>query len=171
MTRASAAAVALALSVLAPSGTASADPNGHPQPGTYCTGWESVYGQGGYNFTDFRVCVQVADNEGRSAMYIETDRNTYWSSGAWYNATEGYPAKVSATVNMGANDSTGGPSVSEYGSWTQTSRHAELPIGPIGIVNCGIRHLDVSYYQVNPYLGPDYAIDVKRSYDDFVLDC
>ncbi|MFG5723116.1 hypothetical protein [Streptomyces murinus] len=171
LARATAAAAALAVSVLAAPATASADDGPHPEVGTHCTGWEEVYGRDGYTFTAFRTCVQVGDREGRSAMYIETDKNTYWWGGAWYSTTPGYDARVSATVTMDANPVQGGPSVSRRGSWTQTSRGEELVFGPIGIIRCGVRHLDVSYYQVGGYYDADRAIDVKRSYDDFVIPC
>ncbi|MFD9607402.1 hypothetical protein ACFVRD_49210 [Streptomyces sp. NPDC057908] len=171
MARVTVAAVALAGSALAAPGTASADDGPHPEVGTHCTGWEEVYGQGGYTFTGFRTCVTVVDREGRSAMFIETDKNTYWWGGVWYNTTPVYNARVSATVNMGANPVQGGPSVKRDGEWTQKSRSSELGLGAIGMIKCGVRHLDVSYDQVGGYYGSDRAIDVKRSYDDFVIPC
>ncbi|MFI6685386.1 hypothetical protein [Streptomyces sp. NPDC050485] len=171
LARTTAAASAMALSVLmAPAASPAAADGPHPEVGTHCTPWESVYGRGDYTFTDFRVCVQVGDREGRSSVSIETDRNTYWWSGAWYNTTAGYSARVSATVNMSASPSQGGPSVTQPVTWEQKSRSNNEGRG-IGIIKCGFRHLDVSYYQVGGYYGSDRAIDVKRSYDDFVIPC
>ncbi|MFF2964972.1 hypothetical protein ACFVT1_40290 [Streptomyces sp. NPDC057963] len=170
MTRAAATAIAVTVSVLAVPATASADNGPHPEVGTHCTSWESAYGPGGYTFTDFRTCVVVSDREGRSSVVIETDRNTYWWSGAWYNTSTGYSASVSADVNMGANSVQGGPSVTQSVTWEQKSRSSRVGRG-IGIIKCGARQLDVSYYQTGAYYGSDKAIDVKRSYDDFVIPC
>ncbi|WP_030806263.1 hypothetical protein [Streptomyces sp. NRRL F-2799] len=166
-----AAAAALAVSALAAPPTASAADGPHAEVGTHCTRWEEVSGAGGYTFTDFRTCVVVADREGRNAFVIETDRNTYWWGGAWYNTTPGYSARVSATVNMAASPYQGGPSVTASGSWEQTSRSGRQSLGANDLIKCGARHLDVSYYQVGAYHGSDRAIDVKRSYDDFVIPC
>ncbi|WP_435191235.1 hypothetical protein [Streptomyces sp. bgisy126] len=171
LARTAVAAVALAASALAAPATASADDGPHAEVGTHCTPWEEVYGAGGYTFTDFRVCVVVGDREGRNAFVIETDRNTYWWGGAWYNSTPVYSARVSATVNMGANSVQGGPSVTASGSWEQKSRSSQESLGANEMIKCGVRHLDVSYYQVGGYHGADRAIDVKRSYDDFVIPC
>ncbi|MFJ4526113.1 hypothetical protein ACIP4Y_35190 [Streptomyces sp. NPDC088810] len=166
-----AAAAALVVSAFATPGAASADDGPYPKAGEHCTGWEEVYGQGGYTFTAFRTCVYVYDRAGRSAMFIETDKNTYWWGGAWYNATPLYSASVFATVHMGANVAQGGPAVTARNSWTQKSRSSKLSLGSIGIIKCGIRDLDVSYTQVGGYYGEDRKIDVKRSYDDFVIPC
>ncbi|MFG3227624.1 hypothetical protein ACGF07_22970 [Kitasatospora sp. NPDC048194] len=171
MASVAAAAAALVVSALATPGTASADDGAHPAVGTHCTRWEEVYGQGGYTFTDFRTCVHVYDREGRSAMFIETDRNTYWWGGAWYNATPLYSASIFATVHMGANIAQGGPTVAARNSWEQKSRSSKLSFGSIGFIKCGIRDLDVSYTQVGGYYGEDRKIDVKRSYDDFLIPC
>ncbi|MFG3430510.1 hypothetical protein [Streptomyces californicus] len=168
---AAAASVALAASALAAPATASADGGVHAELGTHCTPWEEVYGAGGYTFTGFRVCVEVVDREGRNAFVIETDKNTYWWGGAWYNTTPGYSAQVDVTVNMEASPYQGGPSVTRSGSWEQKSRSDEVSLGANNMIKCGIRHLDVSYYQVGGYHGRDRAIDVKRSYDNFVIPC
>ncbi|MGW8982356.1 hypothetical protein ACWGQ9_06840 [Streptomyces parvus] len=171
VTRAAVTAIAVTASVLAVPATASADDGPHAEVGTHCTPWESVYGSGGYTFTDFRACVVVSDREGRSAVVIDTDRNTYWWAGAWYNTTPTYNASVIVDVNMSANSVQGGPSVKEHGSWTQESRSSHESLGATGFLKCGARQLDVSYYQTGAYYGSDKAIDVKRSYDDFVIPC
>jgi hypothetical protein len=165
-----ASAVALAVSVLMAPATASADDGPHPEVGTHCTPWQSVYGRGHYTFTDFRVCVDIGDREGRAAVSIQTDRNTYWHGGVWWSTTEGYPAHVGATVKINASPHQGGPSVTQPVSWKQESRSDEEGRG-IGIIKCGVRHLDVSYHQVGGYYHSDKAIAVKRSYDDFLIPC
>ncbi|MGD3112211.1 hypothetical protein [Streptomyces sp. YGL11-2] len=72
---------------------------------------------------------------------------------------------------MEASPYQGGPSIKRDGSWTQKSRSDTLGFGATGFIKCGIRRLDVSYHQVGGCYGSDREIDVKRSYDDFVIPC
>ncbi|MFJ2607639.1 hypothetical protein ACIQOU_17725 [Streptomyces sp. NPDC091279] len=169
--RAIAALLTLAASVLAAPGSASAAAGPYAQIGTFCTSWEGIYGKGRYTFTDLRTCVQVGDKQGRSAMYFEVARNTYWWAGAWYNSTPGYPAIVSGTAKMSANFVQGGPTVNVRGNWEQTSRSGRLGFGSVGMLKCGVRTLEFTYHQVGAYHGADRAIDVKRTDNDFVLPC
>ncbi|MFF1715945.1 hypothetical protein [Streptomyces sp. NPDC058268] len=104
-------------------------------------------------------------------MFIETDKNTYWWHGAWYNTTPGYSVRVNVSVDLAASPCQGGPSFTKSASWTQEARSSHNSLGATDFLKCGVRHLDVSYWQVGGYYGSDRAIDVKRSYDDFVIPC
>ncbi|MFB7546460.1 hypothetical protein [Streptomyces sp. NPDC056154] len=150
------AALALMTLVAAAASPASADETPHAEKGKYCTQWESFYGQGGYTFTDARVCLGV-NGLGMVTETVETDRNTYWHGSVWWSTTPGYPADVNADVTFGGQ--------TRRGSWTQESRSAEKLVGHIVFDQCGLWTIGFRYYQVGGYYGGDKAINETRNYE------
>lgn len=143
------------------SATAASEP---PVAGTYCTPWEGHYGAKNWTYADARVCL-VVDASQKAHVRGETDTNTYYWGGAWYNASSNYPANWRATGTV--SNSKG--KVLSYDTYlvSQTSRAGSkddmINVGTLS--ECGEYTVSMRFFQNGAYWTDSPSIDSgERTY-------
>ncbi|GAA3825860.1 hypothetical protein ACFS5L_29460 [Streptomyces phyllanthi] len=126
--------------------------------GTYCTPWEGHYGAQGWTYADARVCLVVTAAQ-KVTLRAETDRNTYYWGGAWYNASSNWPASWRADGTV--TNAKGYRLTYDIVTLSQKSRSGSTDdvAGGAAMAECGTYSVTVRFRQHGPYWTDSADID------------